>query len=157
MMLAPLDKCSLLLVTTHSLALAINRSQVKDPWHLLQAGSPQDGQQEVNEDGYQFGDLQESQSIDKLLRRIFGNQIGKSGKPRIENQVFFLIRLYWLSHLDLSTVGKTSRHHLGFFLGLLCYFLPSIRAKPKIGIHTYLIFVLSAWDGLEGESTPKNE
>ena len=48
----------------------------------------QDGQQEVNEDGYQFGNLQESQSIDKLLGRIFGNQIGKSGKPRIENQVF---------------------------------------------------------------------
>ena len=88
-MLAPLDKYSMLLVTTHSLALAINRSQVKDSWHSLQ-----DGQQEVNEDGYQFGDLQESQSIDKLLRRIFGNQIGKSGKPRIENQVFFLIRLY---------------------------------------------------------------
>ena len=111
MMLAPLDKCSLLLVTTHSLgALANNRSQNKDPWHLLQPGSPQqtnqtglhagmhprkqDGQQEVNEDGYQFGNLQESQSIDKLLSRIFGNQIGKSGKPRIENQVFFLIRLY---------------------------------------------------------------
>ena len=93
-MLAPLEKYSMLLVTTHSLALAINRSQVKDSWHSLQDGSPQDGQQEVNEDGYQFGDLQESQSIDKLLRRIFGNQIGKSGKPRIENQVFFLIRLY---------------------------------------------------------------
>ena len=109
-MLAPLDKCSFLLVTTHSLgtlgALAINQSQNKDPWHLLQPGSPQqtnqtglhagmhprkqDGQQEVNEDGYQFGNLQESQSIDKLLSRIFGN----SGKPRIENQVSFLIRLY---------------------------------------------------------------
>ena len=85
MMLAPLDKYSMLLVTTHSLgALAINRSQVKDPWHSLQ-----DGQQEVNEDGYKFGDLQESQSIDKLLSRIFGNQIGKSGKPRVDNQVFF--------------------------------------------------------------------
>ena len=103
-MLAPLDKYSLLLVTTHSLALAINRSQTEDPWQFLQAGSPQqtnqtglhagmhprkqDGQQEVNEDGYQFGNLQENQSIDKLLSRIFGNQIGKSGKPRIENQVF---------------------------------------------------------------------
>ena len=84
-MLAPLDKYSMLLVTTHSLgALAINRSQVKDPWHSLQ-----DGQQEVNEDGYQFANLQESQSIDKLLSRIFGNHIGKSGKPRIENQVFY--------------------------------------------------------------------
>ena len=107
MMLAPLDKYSMLLVTMHSLgALAINQSQVKDPWHSLQAGGSaqqtnqtglhagmhprkQDGQQEVNEDGYQFGNLQESQSIDKLLSRIFGNQIGKSGKPRIENQVFF--------------------------------------------------------------------
>ena len=89
MMLAPLDKYSMLLVTTHSLgALAINRSQVKDPWHSLQDGSRQAGQQEVNEDGYQFGNLQESQSIDKLLSRIFGNQIGK---PRIENQVFFYI------------------------------------------------------------------
>ena len=105
-MLAPLDKYSMLLVTTHSLALANNRSQNKDPWHLLQAGSSaqqtnqtglhagmyprkQDGQQEVNEDGYQFANLQESQSIDKLLSRIFGNHIGKSGKPRIENQVFY--------------------------------------------------------------------
>ena len=114
-MLKPLDKYSMLLVTTHSLgALAINRSQVKDPWHTLQAGGPQDGQQEVNEDGYKFGDLQESQSIDKLLSRIFGNQIGKSGKPRVDNQVFFqfccidfedkiqliYIRIYFLAVYD---------------------------------------------------------
>ena len=115
MMLAPLDKYSMLLVTTHSLgALAINRSQVKDPWHSLQDGSRQAGQQEVNEDGYKFGDLQESQSIDKLLSRIFGNQIGKSGKSEIDNQVFFqfgcidfedkiqliYIRIYFLAVYD---------------------------------------------------------
>ena len=88
-MFAPLDKYSLLLVTTHSLALAINRSQVKDPWHSLQDGSPQDGQQEVNEDGYQFGDLQESQSIDKLLRRIFGNQMARVASQELRTRCFF--------------------------------------------------------------------